>query len=1102
MRIRRLAGLALLALAPAPTALADHAQPAFDPGKVDYSPIGFYKPGDPVPNADPPIKPTSGRKFNPSGKFNAFDNNVFESTSLPFRAAGDKTDNDPLGNGGGNPKQGFCKPNPAPRPGPDAPLSATAGECPNHQLEYGLYYEETMREILGDFGVSVRRYRFDNPGSNNTLAGQGINLAAVVPGADHPEETIIVGAHYDQTTEAPASAWDSAEGHAQVIRVAKIMADYWRATGTRPSATVKFIPWDGEESGVLGSLDYTTNNVVPGEENKVRAYFNTDPCAGGYPAFRFGNPADRVDLGIQLADETTVTEFPRDRILAFNAKAPAWVEQTFDRLDDTLTLDASADPVQIFVSSAEAGGPGQGDIGSGSTQKDVNLGKSRSILFSSDWRNFEALGIPFFNPGPEVTGPDNQNNPNNPDALGILHTPNDNLNTLNAYTGAGPSQRLGTTFSEGWIKGMEMCAQLLAQGMLQPEMGGGQTANGDVVAYYEALPNEALTDQAVRFDASGTYQYADPATRAKVPADQLEYTWDFGDGTTGTGREVSHAYAQIGVYRSRLTVRNTATGQTDTVAVPITVEGSNFTAPVLKKPAAEDEDGTFPLAWTFDKATRKGFERYRVEESTDYTVAFREDAEAPVETRWAVAKPTNSAMAPWQRSDSSTRKVRGNQAAEGKTSYWAGFATENIPPAQVVQQGVSQMTLKERFLVPKGGGTLSFASIYQMEGDDRGVVEIAAAEAPEQFQQVLALFPTNTAAGQQDPKTCDPSNPETFTGGFERESVDIGQYAGQEIILRFKLVSGAENRALSQPCGWYVDDISVAGGTFQFVGESLEEKFEVRNRTAGTYAYRVRGVYADGVRTAASNVETVKVTKGVPAGSGGVAGGPGNPGVGGSGAGSPSCRASAGFERVSVKPRQRGKRLRFDFARRVEAPVRIDILQDSRGRRLLRNRLIARIPAGDRGVTWKPKDRRGVPLQDGFYFARFHLDHPTLRADVRRVTLRRKNGRFFRAKPFYGPVVCGLLSSAKLRSPAFGGKQGRALVISFTTTRTARVVATVFKGKRRVLRTRAFRRPANRTKYVVVPVRKLKAGRGLYRVRVVARSGKRRGVVTVYSHRL
>ncbi|MEO7556089.1 MAG: M28 family peptidase, partial [Acidimicrobiales bacterium] len=761
--------LAATLLVPAGSALADHGQPAFDGSKLDYSPIGNFKPGDAVP-PNVPLEPTNGRKYNPSGKYNAFDTNFFETVTLPFREADDKKDDDPPGNGG-NPKHGFCAPNPVPRPSPEAPLSSIAGECPNHQLEYGLYYAETMRDILGDFGVTMHRYRFENPGSGNTFGGSAINVAAVVPGADHPDETIIVGAHYDQTTEGPASTWDSAEGHAQVIRVAKIMADYWRATGTRPSATVKFIPWDGEESGTLGSLDYAQNNVVPGEENEVRGYFNTDPCAGGYPSYRFGNPEDRVDLGIQIADEEVVTEFPTDRITAFNEKAPVWVEEVFDRLDDNLTLDAGEREIFISTSEAEAAGVAS-DIGT-----DVFVDKGRPVLFSSDWANFEALGIPFFNPGPEVTGPDSNGEPYTPDALAILHTPNDNQNTLNAYAGNGPIQSQGgTKFAEGWIKGMEMCAQLLAHGMLQPEMGGGQTANGDVVAYYEALPNEALQNQAVRFDASGTYQYTDAGSRTQVAGDQLEYTWNFGDGTTGTGQEVSHGYPDIGVYESKLTVRNVTTGQTDTMAVPITVIGSNFAAPVLSPPPAEDADGTFPLEWTFDKTTRDGFERFLIEESTDYKVAFKEDAEGPVEDRWNVEPPTHEAISPWQKSDSDTSKFRGNQAAEGETSYWTGQSPDQFSPNEV-QQGISQMTLKERFLVPKGSATLSFASIFQMEGDDRGVVEVATAEAPEEFEPVISLLVTKPFVGDPyDPKGCQAQFPETFTQPFERETADLGRY--------------------------------------------------------------------------------------------------------------------------------------------------------------------------------------------------------------------------------------------------------------------------------------------------------------------------------------
>jgi PKD repeat protein len=1088
-RLSFFAALIALAILPGTPALADHGQPGLDASKLDYSPIGHFKPGDALP-PNAPLEPTSGRKFNPSGKYNAFDTNFFETVTWPFRGADDKTDNDPPGAGDPAQRHGYCAPNPVPRPGPEAVWSPIAGECPNHQLEFISYYQETMRDILGDFGVTFRNYEFFNPGTGNTLSGRAINPAAIIPGADHPDEHIVIGAHYDKTTDGPASTWDSQEGHAQMIRVAKIMADYWKATGTRPSATIKFIPWDGEESGTFGSLDYATNNVVPGEESKVRAYFNTDPCAGGYPAYRFGNPQDRVELGIQIADEEAVTEYPTERITAFNERAPGWVESVFDRLDDTLTLDAGER--EIYISSAEGGGPGQGDIGTDENPRNANIGKARPVLFSSDWRNFEALGIPFFNPGPEVTGPDTENNPHTADALAILHTPNDNQNTMNAYTGAGPSQINGQSFAEGWIKGMEMCSHLLAHGMLQPEMGGGQTANGDVVAYYEALPNEALQNQQVRFDASGSYQYANPATGEKVPAEQLEYSWDFGDGTTGTGREVQHGYPDIGVYRSKLTVRNTVTGQTDTMEVPITVIGSNFVAPILNKPAPEDEDGTFPLDWTFEDATREGFERFRIEEAPDYQVAFSDDAEGAIDEKWNVEPPTNEAMEPWQRSDSDTDKVNGNKAHEGSTSYWSGFSPQNIRPAGEIQQGLSQMTLKQRFRVPKGSASLSFWSIYQMEGDDRGVVEIASAEAPDRFDQVASLFPTMTAVGQNDPKTCDPSNPGTFTRPFEFHNIDIGQYAGKEIVIRLKLVSGAENRALSQPCGWYVDDLRVAGGAFKPIGESLEEKFEVRDRAKGLYAYRVRGIYNDGVQTSASNVELVNVTQGVSAAQVQAAA---------AAEAARGCEPSAGFESVAVRLLERGRRLRFDFARRSLSPVRIDVFQMSRGRRILRGQRVARFGPGERAVSWDAADQRGKRVRNGYYFVRFRVRQADGRLDIRRVTLRRKGGRFFRVKPFYGRVNCGLLASAKLRSPVFGGRQRRALRIAYIVTRPSRVSVTVFRGKKRVYRFKTRQRPAEITQRITVRARRLKR-RGTYRVRIVARSGTRTQRANLFARRL
>ena len=452
-------------------------------------------------------------------------------------------------------------------------------------------------------------------------------------------------------------------------------------------------------------------------------------------------------------------------------------------------------------------------------------------------------------------------------------------------------------------------------------------------------------------------------------------------------------------------------------------------------------------------------------------------------------------MTPWQKADGAD-SVRGNQAHEGSTSYFTGFPPQNINPATaVVQQGISQMTLKQRFTVPKGSATLSFWSLYQMEGDDRGVVEIASAEAPDRFDQVLSLFPTATALGENDPKTCDPTNPETLSRGFDNQTVDIGQYAGKEIILRFKLVSGAENRAASQPCGWYIDDLRVAGGAFQPIGESLEEKFEVRERAKGTYAYRVRGVYADGVQTGASNVETVNVTTGVnPSGGGG--------GAGGGGSAASACEPSAGFEAVKVRRLLNGRRLRFDFARRSLQPVSIDVFQVSAGRRIFRGKRVARFGPGERSRTWNGRDLAGRPLRNGFYFARFRVKQADGRTDVRRVTLQRRGGRFRIVKPFYGRQSCALLASAKLASPVFGGRQRRSLGIAFRTTRGSDVTVTVFRGKAKKATRRFVRRGLKGEVTYRLKLRPKRLRRATYRVRIVARSGGQTQRANLYARRL
>jgi PKD repeat protein len=197
------------------------------------------------------------------------------------------------------------------------------------------------------------------------------------------------------------------------------------------------------------------------------------------------------------------------------------------------------------------------------------------VLFSSDWANFNAVGIPIFNPTPKVTGPQNGGDPgpqsftNPPEGLYQFHTPLDNWQTMSRYSGQDPS---GNQWSEGYIKGMEGCSTMLATAMLQPDMGGTQAIDTKPVAYFEATPNEATAKNFVNFDGSASHQFADKNYKL-VPKTDLQYKWDFGDGTPVAFTEKpKHAYQRAGTYTAKLTVSNRSTNESASMTLPIVVE--------------------------------------------------------------------------------------------------------------------------------------------------------------------------------------------------------------------------------------------------------------------------------------------------------------------------------------------------------------------------------------------------------------------------------------------------------------------------------------------------------------------------------------------------
>lgn len=92
------------------------------------------------------------------------------------------------------------------------------------------------------------------------------NVLARIPGARHPNETVLYGAHWDAYGRATPvgdddiynGAVDNATGVAGLIELARLFK-----AGSPPDRSVVFAAWTAEEAGLLGAEYYAANPVWP-----------------------------------------------------------------------------------------------------------------------------------------------------------------------------------------------------------------------------------------------------------------------------------------------------------------------------------------------------------------------------------------------------------------------------------------------------------------------------------------------------------------------------------------------------------------------------------------------------------------------------------------------------------------------------------------------------------------------------------------------------------------------------------------------------------------------------------------------------------------------
>lgn len=163
---------------------------------------------------------------------------------------------------------------------------------------------------------------FASMGLSTSLQGTYSNVVAELPGVSTPQTIYIIGAHYDHISGDRPGGDDNASGVAALLETARVLSQY------RFASTIRFVAFNAEEDGLLGSNDYVQQVVKGGGPTVVE------------------NVAGMVGLDMLLM--------------------PSWYEPQYDTKDQgRIDLDLATRPIaacrqwaQAFITAAADYAPG------------------------------------------------------------------------------------------------------------------------------------------------------------------------------------------------------------------------------------------------------------------------------------------------------------------------------------------------------------------------------------------------------------------------------------------------------------------------------------------------------------------------------------------------------------------------------------------------------------------------------------------------------------------------------------------------------------------------------------------------------------------------
>ena len=131
------------------------------------------------------------------------------------------------------------------------------------------YQTEKAKALSPDFKATSLNAKADLTLKSEISQAQSHNVVAQLTGSEHPDEYIVIGAHWDhfgtkQTDDGVKiynGAVDNASGSAATVEIARLLSKIHQQTPFKRS--IIFANFTAEETGLIGSQQFATGEIVP-----------------------------------------------------------------------------------------------------------------------------------------------------------------------------------------------------------------------------------------------------------------------------------------------------------------------------------------------------------------------------------------------------------------------------------------------------------------------------------------------------------------------------------------------------------------------------------------------------------------------------------------------------------------------------------------------------------------------------------------------------------------------------------------------------------------------------------------------------------------------